>query len=57
MSEQAALKMMDVELDLLTDTDQCLFIEEGIMGGVVMISHWYNIPGMEHGKLQYQQTQ
>ena len=57
MSEQAALKMMDVELDLLTDTDQSLFIEEAIMGGLVMISHWYNIPGMEHGKLQYQQTQ
>ena len=38
-SWQAALKMPDVELDLLTDIDQHLFIEEGIKGGVAMISH------------------
>ena len=33
--------MMDVELDLLTDTDQHLFIEERIKGGVATISHQY----------------
>ena len=50
-SWQAALKMTDVELDLLTDIDQHLFIEEGIRGGVAMISHQYaqaNAPGMEN---------
>ena len=41
LSWQAALKMTDVELDLLIDIDQHLFIKEGIRGGVVMISHWY----------------
>ena len=40
-SRKAALKMADVELDLLTDIDQHLFIEEGIRGGVEMISHQY----------------
>ena len=48
---QTALKMTDVELDLLTDIDQHLFIEEGIRGGVAMISHRYargNAPSMEN---------
>ena len=48
---QAALKMADLELDLLTDIDQHLFIEEEIRGGVAMISHRYaraNAPGMEN---------
>ena len=43
--------MTDVELDLLTDIDQHLFIEEGIRGVVAMISHQYaraNAPGMEN---------
>ena len=43
--------MKEVKLDLLTDTDQHLLIEEGIRGGVAMISHWYiqaNAPGMEN---------
>ena len=51
LSWQAALKMTDVELDLLTDIDQHLFIEEGIRGGVAMISHRYaraNAPDMEN---------
>ena len=51
LSWQAALKMMDVELDLLTDIDQHLFIEEVIRGGVTMVSHRYaraNAPGMEN---------
>ena len=51
LSWQAALKMTDVESDLLTDIDQHLFIEEGIRGGVAMISYQYaraNAPGMEN---------
>ena len=43
--------MTDVELDLLTDIDQHLFNEEGIKGGVAMISHrcaWAITPGMEN---------
>ena len=52
LSWRAALNMMDVELDLLTDIDQHLFIEEGIRrgGGGEMISHQYtqaNVPGLE----------
>ena len=51
LSWQAALKMTDVELDLLTDIDQHLFIEEEIRGGVAMISYRYtrtDVPGMEN---------
>ena len=51
LSWQAALKMTDVELDILTDIDQHLFIEEGIREGVAMISHRYiraSAPGMEN---------
>ena len=36
---QAALKMTEVKLELLTDLDMHLFIEEGQRGGVAMISH------------------
>ena len=36
LSWQAALKMTDMELDLLTDIDQHLLIEEGIRGRVAM---------------------
>ena len=31
--------MTDVELDLFTEADMYLFVEEGIRGGVSMISH------------------
>ena len=51
LSWQAALKLTDVELDLLTDIDQHFFIEERIRGGVAMISHQYaraNAPSMEN---------
>ena len=41
LSWQAALKMTNVKLDLLTDIDQHLFIEEGIRGGVAMICKRY----------------
>ena len=49
LSWKAALKIKDVELDLLTDTEQHLFIEEGIRGGMAIISHQYaqaNAPEM-----------
>ena len=39
--------MTDIELQLLTDINQHLYIEEGIRGGVAMISHRYarsNLP-------------
>lgn len=36
---EAALKMTDVKLELLTDIDMHLFIEKGIRGGVSMITH------------------
>ena len=48
---KAALKMMDVELDFLTNADQHLSIEEVIRGEVAMISNQYtraNAPGMEN---------
>ena len=38
-SWQSALKMTDVELDLLTDIDQHLFIEKGINRGEAMMCH------------------
>ena len=47
---QAAVKMTDVEFDLLTDIEQDLFIEEWIKRGSAMISHWYaraNVPGIK----------
>ena len=40
---QAALKITAVKLDLLTDIDQHLFIEEGVRGQVAMISHRYTL--------------
>ena len=35
---KATLKMTKVKLDLLTDIDQHIFIEDGIRGGVAMIT-------------------
>ena len=50
MSWQAALKMTDVTLDLITDMDMYLFVESGIRGGVSQISHrrgQLNVPGYD----------
>ena len=38
-SWQAALRMTDMELDLLTEIDQHLFMKKEIGGGVAMMSH------------------
>ena len=32
---------MDVELDLITDTDMCQMVEKGICGGISNIRHRY----------------
>ena len=43
--------MTDLELHLLTDIDQHMFIEERIRGGMAMVSYWYtraNAPVMEN---------
>ncbi|CAB4006103.1 Gastrula zinc finger, partial [Paramuricea clavata] len=39
---QACLKMTEVELELLTDPDMYLFIEEGLRGGISMISNRFS---------------
>ena len=48
--------MTDRDLDLLTNIDQQLLIEEGIRGGVAMISHQFAQTNAS-GKLRRQQTQ
>ena len=48
--------MADRELDLLTNIDQQLLIEEGIRGGVAMICHQFAQTNAS-GKLRRQQTQ
>jgi len=41
MTFQMALKMTDVQLDLITDADQFLMIQSGIRGGLSYVSHRY----------------
>ena len=41
LSFQACLKMTDVKLDLFTDPDMHLFVENNIRGGVSVISYRY----------------
>ena len=58
LSWQAALKMTDVELDLVTNINQHLFIEEGIRGrGGNDQSPIRSRQRPWHGKLRLQQTQ
>jgi len=38
MSFQACLKMTGVKLDLFTDSDMHVFVENNIMGGVFIVS-------------------
>ena len=37
----AGLKKTRVELQILTDPDMCMFVDQGLMGGISMISHPY----------------
>jgi hypothetical protein len=39
---QACLKMTEVELELLTDPDMYLFVEEGLRGGISVISNRFS---------------
>ena len=54
---QACLKMTDVELDLLTDPHMYLVMEEGLLGGISMISNRFckanslYVPNYNHKKL------
>ena len=42
LSWAACLKMTKVELELLTDVDMHLFIEEGLRGGISVICNRYS---------------
>ena len=51
MAWQAALKMTKVELELITDPDMYLFVENEIRGGISMITHRHakaNLPHLEN---------
>jgi len=51
MAWQAALKKTKVELELIKDNDQYLFVENGIRGGVAMISSRHekaNLPSLSN---------
>lgn len=41
LSQDAALKMTNVKIELLTDSDQYMFIENGVRGGIAMASTHY----------------
>ena len=47
----AALKMTEVKLELLTDIDMHMFVESGIRGGIAVITHRHveaNLPQFEN---------
>ena len=56
LSWYALLKKTGVELELLTDYDQNLFIEKGLRGGITMVSKRYarannpQVPGFDQSK-------
>lgn len=48
----AALKMIKVQLELLTDTDMVIMIDKGIRGGICHPVHRYVRANNMHDKLQ-----
>ena len=53
----AALKMTDAKLDLITDSDMYLFFENAIKGGVSMISNKYSKANNPYFPETYDKTQ
>ena len=41
MSWDAILKMTEIELEIISDIDKCLFIEKGLRGGISYIAKRY----------------
>ena len=50
LSWDALLKMTKINLDLITDTDQQLFIEKGMRGGISTITHRHGIANNKYMK-------
>ena len=50
LTQQARLKKTGVELDLLTDIDKLLMVEEGIRGGICQVSQRYSTANNEYMK-------
>ncbi len=56
LSFDACLRMTDVELDLITDPEQMLFIERGIRGGVSVISNRHGAANNRYDPDNYDPT-